>query len=85
MNDITTDKHIIVKCPHCDDFVLIEELNCRIFRHAVLIKTNKQIDPHASKELCDYYIKKNKIYGCGKPYQIIMQDEKYIAIKCEYI
>jgi hypothetical protein len=79
------NKHIIVMCPHCNDFILIEELNCCIFRHGVFIKNNKQMDQHASEELCNYYIKKKKIYGCGKPYQIIIQDEKYIAIKCEYI
>lgn len=78
------NKHIIIICPHCNDFILIEELNCCIFRHAVLIKTNKQIDPHASKELCEYYIKKNKIYGCGKPYKIIMEDNVYKAIICDY-
>ena len=85
MNEIENNTHIIVQCPHCDDFVLIEKLNCCIFRHGVFIKSNKQIDPHATKELCDYYINAKKIYGCGKPYQIIIQDEKYLAIKCDYI
>jgi CDP-diacylglycerol--glycerol-3-phosphate 3-phosphatidyltransferase len=48
-------EHIIIQCPHCEDFILIEELNCCIFRHGVLIKTGLQIDPHAPKELCDFY------------------------------
>lgn len=81
MNDI----HIILSCPHCDDFVLIEQLNCCIFRHGILKKSNKQINPHAPKELCDYYIRNNKIYGCGKPYKIIIENNKYKAIKCDYI
>ena len=78
-------EHIIIQCPHCEDFILIEELNCCIFRHGVLIKTGLQIDPHAPKELCDFYINTNQIYGCGKPYQIMLEDNKYIAIKCDYI
>jgi hypothetical protein len=85
MHQDEKENHIIVVCPNCDEFVLIEELNCCIFRHGVFIETGKQIDPHAPKELCDYYKKSNKIYGCGKPYQIIKQDDKYIAIKCDYI
>ena len=31
--------------------------------------TGEQINPHELKELCDLYIK-NKIYGCGKPFEI---------------
>jgi len=78
--------HIIVTCPHCNEFVLIEELNCCIFRHGVFIENDKQIDPHCSKELCDYYVNNKKIYGCGKPYKIIVDEKNnYIAIKCDYI
>lgn len=77
--------HLIVICPHCEDFILIEQLNCCIFRHGIFIKSGKQINPHASKELCDYYINNNKIYGCGKPYQIIIEKNKYKAVKCDYI
>jgi hypothetical protein len=79
------ENNIIVVCPHCEDFILIEELNCCIFRHGVIIKTGLQIDPHAPKELCDFYINTNQIYGCGKPYQIMLEDNKYVAIKCDYI
>jgi hypothetical protein len=79
------DINIVITCPHCLNYVIIEKLQCGIFRHGVLIKTGKQIDPHANKELCDYYIKNNKIYGCGKPYQVIKEGEEYKAIICEYI
>ena len=72
--------NMIVKCPHCDEEILIEELNCCIFRHGVL-KNGIQIDPHASKELCEYYVTNNLIYGCGKPF--IIKDNT--AFKCEYI
>ena len=74
----------IVKCPHCDEEILIEELNCCIFRHGVL-KNGIQIDPHASKELCDYYIRENLIYGCGKPFKLIINDNKLESVICDYI
>lgn len=77
-------KDLIVECPHCKEQVIIEELNCRIFRHGVF-KDGKQIDPHEKKELCDLYVKENKIYGCGKPFMIIEKDDKLIAEICDYI
>ena len=38
-----------IPCPHCQEFIIIEQLNCGIFRHGVLKKSGKQINPHASK------------------------------------
>ena len=70
----------IITCPHCNEFILIEELNCRIFRHGVFKNTNQQISPHASKEECDAYIVQDLIYGCGKPFKITDKVEK-----CDYI
>jgi len=55
----------ILICPHCKDYIIIQKINCGIFRHGVLKENGKQIDPHSSKDLCDYYIGENKIYGCG--------------------
>jgi hypothetical protein len=77
---------IVVTCPHCDMPVLIEQLNCKIFRHATLVSNNTQINPHASKEECDHYIKNNLIYGCGKPFQVVENsDGTHLAVVCEYI
>ena len=82
--------NLLLECPHCKDPILIEKLNCCIFRHGIL-KSGKQIDPHASKELCDFYIKKDLILGCGKPFQVILNknsiddNDKFIAIVCDYI
>lgn len=75
----------IITCPHCLDFIIVKKVNCGIFRHGVLIKTGKQIAPHASKNTCDNYIKKKQIYGCGKPYQVIKEDGNYKAVICDYI
>jgi hypothetical protein len=76
--------NIIVNCPHCNVPILIEQLNCRIFRHGILKSNNTQINPHASKEECDYYINNNLILGCGKPFRILENNE-FKTVICEYI
>jgi hypothetical protein len=76
---------LIFICPHCENYLIIQKLNCGIFRHGVLIINKKQIDPHASKAKCDYYIKNNLIYGCGKPFRISNIDNKWIIEICDYI
>ncbi len=75
-----------ITCPNCQEIILIEELNCCIFRHGVLKENGAQINPHASIELCNYYIINNLIYGCGKPFQLVKNEEGIIiAMVCEYI
>ena len=76
---------LIVNCPHCDQHILIEQLNCKIFRHGILKDTNTQINPHASKLECDNYILNDLIYGCGKPFKIIEINNLYITEICNYI
>jgi hypothetical protein len=83
--------NLVVECPHCKDPILIEKLNCCIFRHGAFKSNGRQINPHAHKDLCDFYVKKDLINGCGKPFQVIQNenskndDDKFIAIICEYI
>ena len=80
MNDI------VVSCPHCNQYILIAELNCRIFRHGTFISNGQQINPHANKDDCDHLVSNKMINGCGKPFQIIVNDKnEYIAIICKYI
>jgi hypothetical protein len=80
-----TECEVIVKCPHCNDFVVIEKMNCKIFRHGILISNGTQIDPHASKELCNFFLYKKMIYGCGKPFRIIERENILITEICDYI
>ena len=75
----------IVKCPHCKEYIVIEKLNCGIFRHGVIISTGMQMLPHEKKEICDYYIENQLIYGCGKPFQIINKNNVYEIQICDYI
>lgn len=75
----------LFECPHCAGLVEVaqNEMNCRIFRHAVLKSNGTQINPHASKEECERII--DSIRGCGKPFRISVVDGKMVAEKCDYI
>jgi hypothetical protein len=82
---MSEDEKPIVICPHCKDYVLIDKINCAIFRHGIFKKNGKQINPHTSKDLCDKYIKNNLIYGCGKPFKIVIVDDIVDTEICDYI
>jgi len=77
--------NLVIMCPHCQDLVLIDQLNCKIFRHAILKSTGEQINQHSSKTECDNYILNNLIYGCGKPFKIIKIEQEYKVEICDYI
>jgi len=78
-------ENIIIICPHCEEFIVILEINCAIFRHGVFKTDGQQIDPHTPKDTCDKYIEDNLIYGCGKPFKIIFKDKTIITEICDYI
>lgn len=77
----------IITCPHCNEYVVIEELNCCIFRHGIYIFNGKQIDPHLPKADCDYLFQNKRIFGCGKPFRIIKNENNEILRVeiCDYI
>jgi hypothetical protein len=82
---MSKEEQPILECPHCKEFVIIEKINCAIFRHGIFKNNGKQIDPHTPKELCDYYIKNDMIYGCGKPFKIVTLNNNFICEICDYI
>ena len=84
--EINPENIIIVTCPHCNCLVVIEKLNCCIFRHGILKSNGTQIPPHLNKEECDRLSANNLIEGCGKPF-FVKKDENnlYFAKVCEYI
>ena len=93
-NDIKldlVDDYVIVECPHCfmKIIVLLKDFNCKIFRHGVYKKSGKQIDPHMKKDMCDKLFNQNKIYGCGKPYKLVViksnNETIYFTEICDYI
>lgn len=63
---------MIIKCPHCQSEVIIEEkdINCGVFVHAVMIKSGKAVNPHSSSSLLNKLIKNKSIYGCGKVFTV---------------
>lgn len=75
---------VIFCCPHCDQMIEVKNVNCAIFRCG-MFKTGNQIPPHESKILCDRYVEEDLIYGCGKPFQLIPNNEEYEVYKCNYI
>jgi hypothetical protein len=80
-------QYIIIQCPHCNDYVYVflNELNCKIFRHGIYKNNYEQIDPHLPKEKCEFLIQNKLIYGCGKPFKVIKENNYYISTVCEYI
>jgi hypothetical protein len=82
-------KEIHIICPHADCgqaiMIMSNQINCNVFRHGVYKKTNKQIDSHAKKEVCDKLAIDGLIYGCGKPFKLRFNGENYIAEICDYI
>ena len=76
------DKELIINCPHCDQLIIIIELNCRIFRCGILNSTGEQINQHSNKNTCDDLSTNNLIYSCGKPFRI---DSNNNVLICEYI
>ena len=75
----------IVKCPCCDEFIIIEKINCGIFRHGIIKSTLKQMEPHLPKDKCDHLKEGNLIFGCGKPFQILIVNGEMVVQKCDYI
>ena len=44
----------------------------------------KQMDPHCPKNECDRLFSQGLIYGCGKPFQIIVNGNEVRVEICEY-
>ena len=82
---MSKEEEPVLKCPHCDEFVIIEKIDCGIFRHGVLKTNGKQIDPHSCKDICDHYIKNEMIHGCGKPFKITKTENTFCVEICDYI
>lgn len=85
---IADDKCYIFECPHCNHYIQVfeNEINCQIFRHAVLKLNMEQINQHSSKEYCDKVVEDNLVYGCAKPFRIFQENGLWAyAEVCNYI
>ena len=73
MSNVTYDGDedvFYVACPHCALYCQIRsaDINCKIFRHAVIRSTMAFVDPHSSKQMCDKWVEDGLVWGCGKPF-----------------
>ena len=66
-----------VMCPHCGGMIIIEQINCGIFVHAIYRSNGEQINPHTSGSECECLIRENLIWGCGKLFRF---DGKNITV-----
>jgi hypothetical protein len=80
---------LVITCPYeeCKGIIVVakNEINCGIFRHLYCAETG-QIQPHASKEECENWLKRTDVtvYGCGKPFKY-NPDTPGLAEICDYI
>jgi hypothetical protein len=76
----------VFNCPQCNEEIIVfkDELNCKIFRHAIYKNNYQQVDPHLPERECYELTKTNSVYGCCKPFEIIYKDNKFLAVKCVY-
>jgi hypothetical protein len=78
----------VLYCPHCNLPIIIEELNCGIFRHAVY-KTDptRQVPSHSSQATCENLVTTDNVIGCCKPFLVAVRPgtHKLTIKKCEYI
>ncbi len=70
--------------PDCNIGIEIIEINCSIFRCGIYKNNGNQINPHLSKEDCDK-IKKDEIWGCGRPFQLKQYQGNYQLFQCDYL
>ena len=68
-------------CPHCGVTIVIESINCGIFRCGIYRSNNEQIPPHLGEEECKKLLEDRKIWGCANPFQL----HQGKLIKCGWI
>lgn len=78
-------EEIIVICPYCSEHIIIEKLNCGIFRHGQYKDNYRQVSPHMTKSKCLKLLSEKKVNGCMGPFKVIKDDKEWKAIKCDYI
>jgi len=70
-NDSKKLSAFLVNCPACKEPVLIDQVNCGIFRHAFYTDTLKTVDPHASKRHIMETMACGRLGGCGAPFEVV--------------
>jgi hypothetical protein len=83
---LTEDNVYVLSCPWCQGTIEVQrdQLNCRIFRHAVLKDNLEPINPHTPEKICMDLIERDIVFGCGKPFRIVGDSSLHVEI-CDYI
>lgn len=69
----------VAQCPHCQQWMEIVQLNCKIFRHG-------NLPPHSKKEVCDRYGSDPALPGCGGPFRVTRSQDGQLSVNsCGYI
>lgn len=81
------DQYYYIKCPNCLEDIIIykNEVNCGVFRHGVYKNNLQPIPPHSNKQDCESMLKNEEIYGCGKPFRVVKNNEELDVFTCDYI
>jgi hypothetical protein len=58
----------VQQCPHCGIHIVVDAVNCGIFRCGVYKDNFNQVNPHLSEEECAALT--GLIWGCGKPFRL---------------
>lgn len=80
------DNAFVFECPWCDQQVqvLVSDIACCIFRHAVFKENFQQVGPHTGKEECDRLVAEDLVIGCAKPFKLFVGTKPYVE-ECDYI
>jgi hypothetical protein len=70
----------IIECPHCFAYIMIEQMNCKIFVCAVYKSTGTPVNPHISKADIDHLLATDQVYGCGGSFEL--QTNFDVPTKC---
>jgi hypothetical protein len=52
--------------------VHVSDVNCQVFRHAVYKDTGETVNPYASQQKLNMLLQTNQVYGCAKPFWMIV-------------
>ena len=76
---------LIFPCPHCGLYILVpkQELRCKIFRHGAHKRDQEPLPPHSSQEDCERLA--GDMYGCSKPFRIVVRDGAHYPERCGYL
>ena len=71
------DKNVVT-CPHCKDPIVIQYINCGIFRHGTYRQSGKQVKPHLNQTIPDYVLHRLSV-----SFRLRLQESFQSA--CEYL